>query len=44
MENKPKKGLKGLIENPWRGTDPRISHPDIYVTLTNTFIDELNEL
>ena len=35
--------VKGLIENPWRGTDPSIIHPDIYGNMTNTFIDELNE-
>jgi len=34
--------LKGLIENPWRGTDSSIVHPDIYGNMTNTFIDELN--
>jgi hypothetical protein len=34
--------LKGLIENPYRGTDANIVHPDIYGTMTNTFIDELN--
>ena len=35
--------IKGLIENPWRGTDPSIDHPDIYGAMTNRFIDELNE-
>ena len=35
--------LKGLIEDPWRGTDPSITQPDIYGTMTNTFIDELNK-
>jgi len=35
--------VKGLIQNPFRGRDRSIFHPDIYGNMTNTFIDELNE-